>query len=496
MEQPLIPGGACALCSINLSEYVLDPYTKMAIFDWESLIRDIPHIVKAMDDVIEYSINVHVHEKQRDMAKKYRNIGIGIMGLGSAFMKMGMKYGDKESIEFAERVIRTIFRETVFSSNKLAKERGIFPAYTKEVFDSEIIQEAFTSVEIELLKRNGLRNASLLSIAPTGSIGTMLGVTTGIEPPFRISYKRTTKSLHKDKDVVYDVHIKEAEEYMNVNNTDKLPDYFIGADQVDPYNRVKLQSVLQKYVDTAISSTVNLPKNTTTKTISDIYFNGWKNGLKGMTVFVDECKRLAILTTDDKKTDSVENHKQKIEPLDFPRGTIEEVPTGLEYRKYKLKTGCGTLYLFIGYDDANGKIYDIFTNTGGSGGCFVNTEANSRLISACLRGGVPVEYIIEQLNKTDACPSYQYKRGKGEKLSNGKSCPSAIANVLRDLLNEIREKDYEEYDFEEISKEKYSNIKNKETKYSKKEVCPECGNEIHFEGGCKCCSNCGWSKCN
>lgn len=550
--------GSCNLSSINISEYVNNPYTNEATFDSESLGKDIYDIVKAMDKVVDYGAKYHTLESQRKTQLDYRNIGIGIMGLGSMFMKMGMKYGSAQSIEFSAWLMKFIFRKAVKTSNQLAAIYGSFPKYKECVWDSAIIKNAFTTEEIDQMRPHGLRNCSLISIAPTGSIGTMLNVTTGIEPAFRISYKRTTKSLHRDHDVTYDVHVKEADEYMRVNKTDTLPDYFVGSNEIYWEDRVKLQAFIQEYVDTAISSTLNLPEGTTKETISKAYYTGYKMGLKGMTVFVDNCKKLGILTTGTPKKEEpqkveesskqvtvrndnntmgdnciIESDKLGLSPHQtlaykdstgrwvlndlltnyetvskeevipkFGRGDIESVPDGLTYRKYKLYTGCGTLYLFVGYDEDEGKIYDIFTNTGGSGGCFVNTEANSRMISACLRGGVPVEYIIEQLNKTDVCPSFQYKRGKGDKLSPGRSCPSAIANVLKGLVDEIKNNDeYEDIDEVVVATKKplrkpdVSKKKTTQIVTNTDLICPECGEQLHFEGGCKSCSNCGYSKC-
>jgi ribonucleoside-diphosphate reductase alpha chain len=239
--------------------------------------------------------------------------------------------------------------------------------------------------------------------------------------------------------------------------------------------RIRMQGVWQKHIDASISSTVNVPNSFTIEDTENLYTSAWKNGLKGITIFRDGCKRLGILTTDN----NVKKDQTIIKSNELPRGYIEEVPEGLNYRKYKLKTGCGNLYLFLGIDETEGKIYDCFTNTDGVGGCTINTQANSRLLSASLRGGVPVEYLIEQLDKAGTCPSFQYKRGKGETLSKGKSCASAIANVLKDVLKEFKEESLVEMSVD-----------------NKKEKCPECGKPITHEGGCVTCKSCGWSKCN
>ena len=168
---------------------------------------------------------------------------------------------------------------------------------------------------------------------------------------------------------------------------------------------------------------------------------------------------------------------------------IEDVPEGLTYRKYKIQSACGSLYLFVGVDETEGKIYDFFTNTDGVGGCVVSTQANSRLMSAALRGGVPIQYIISQLLKSGSCPSFQYARGQGKALAKGKSCASAIAYKLQDLIKELAQ---------DVADDCTDSISTEEPqKESYEEMCPECGQKsLVHEGGCICCKSCGYSKCS
>lgn len=245
---------------------------------------------------------------------------------------------------------------------------------------------------------------------------------------------------------------------------------------------------MQEHVDTAISSTVNLPNSATTDDVAKLYLEAWRAGLKGITIFRDGCKKVGILTTNAQSQNSAESDGT----TQIQRGMIMDVPDDLTYRKYKLSTGCGKLYLFVGIDDTTGTIYDFFTNTDGVGGCTVNTQAVSRLLSACVRGGVPIEYAIEQLQKAGTCPSFQYARGKGKKLSAGKSCASAIANVLSDLLKELAAENGEDMREPELQA-----IKNG-TKHTDEPVnkCPVCGAELVAEGGCNICKACGYDKCD
>ena len=478
----------CNLGSLNLAEFVKNPFTESAEFDFDSFSKAIRTAIEALDNLVDKNAEFHALKEQKQNSINYRNIGLGVMGYADMLMMLTLKYGDSLAKDFTEELFDFLFKQAVISSNSLAKEKGSFPKYSENIWNSSIIKKHFNETEIQDMKKNGLRNCSLISIAPTGSIATMLGRSGGCEPEFSISYKRKTESLNDGKEVYYDVFCKTAQEYINLTHNKDLPEFFVSSQQIGIDDRIETQGIMQRHVDTAISSTVNLDNSVPVELVEHLYLYAWKNGLKGITIYRDGCKRSGILTTSDASTKSDEN-----DITEFPRGVIEEVPHGLSYRKYKLSTGCGKLYLFVGIDENDGKIYDCFTNTDGVGGCTINTQANSRLISACLRGGVPIEYIIDQLNKAGTCPSFQYKRGKGERLSRGKSCSSAIAYVLQDIQKEFENN---EADNNELAKDetlKESTI----TSNTNSEKCPECGEEnIVYEGGCKTCKSCGWSKCS
>ena len=316
----------------------------------------------------------------------------------------------------------------------------------------------------------------------------MLGISGGIEPIFANSYTRRTESLH-NKEVTYKVYTPIVQKYMEMHNLKdeaELPSYFVTAKDINYIDRIAMQSIWQSHIDASISSTINLPYETTIDDVMNIYMEAWKAGLKGLTIYRAGCEREGILV------DSNEAHHGDDPRVceELQRGMIEDVPEGLTYRKYKLKTGCGKLYLFVGIDEDEGKIYDFFTNTDGVGGCVVSTQANSRLMSAALRGGVPIEYIIEQLQKAGSCPSYQYARGKGNEVSKGRSCPSAIAYMLQQVLDELKHE-------EQSANEDDSQIEPTVVATSEGGICPSCGaKEVVHEGGCLTCKQCGWSKCS
>jgi ribonucleoside-diphosphate reductase alpha chain len=462
--------------------YVLNPFTDNAIFDYELFSKDVKDIVVYANEILDEGLPLHPLKEQKDSVKDWRQIGFGIMGLADLFIKMGIHYGSPESVQLSEKISSIMINEAIISSANLAKEFGTYPMYNKQaVLSSPFFRQNISEKVKVLVEQYGLRNSQLLTCAPTGTISTMFGISGGIEPIFENSYTRKTESLH-GKDEYYKVYTPIVQEYMKNNNIEKeedLPDFFVTTRTLNYKNRIDMQSIWQKHIDASISSTINVPETFTIEQVVDLYMYAWEKGLKGITMYRDKCERTGILTTDNKKEEA-----NTIE--DFPRGYIEDVPEGLTYRKFKLTTGCGSLYFFLGIDEFDGKIYDCFCNTDGTSGCPVNSQAVSRLLSASLRGGIPVEYLAKQLDKAGICPSFQYKRGKGEKLSPGKSCSSAIANVIKNVLKE----------FTDI--ENKQEIKNEVQEYNQMfSECPECHQKtLVKESSCDSCKNCGFSKCS
>lgn len=490
-------GGSCLLGSINLAEFVLNPFTKEAKFDFNSFAETVVKAVVGLNEVLDEGLPLHPLAEQRDSVRDWRQIGLGVMGIADMLLKMGIRYGSEESISLCDKIGYVMANQSIVMSAHMAGKSEQFPKCNmKEIAATQFFANHINgSEEYGFVTQNGLRNSQLLTIAPTGTLSTMIGISGGIEPIFANSYTRTTKSLH-GKDVTYKVYAPIVQKYMELNglsNEDELPDCFVTAQSLNYKDRIAMQSVWQKHIDASISSTVNLPNSATKEDVFNIYIEAWKAGLKGITIFRDGCDRVAILNTTDDKEEKKSDVKEVTE-MTIPRGAILSVPKDLTYKKFKLKTGCGKLYFFVGYDDT-GVIYDCFTNTGGNGGCTINTQAVSRLLSACIRGGVPVEYIIDQLQQTGTCPSFQYARGRGQQLSKGASCPSAIAHVLKSILDEFKVEEDEEY-VEEVSYAEPEEVKNYRPKihFANKDVCPECGSELMHEGGCVICQ-CGWSRC-
>ena len=519
--------GACNLSSINLAEFVNNPYTYNAEFDFDSFKKAVIAGIRYLDHIVDITYNRQPLKEQQEAMYTFRNCGLGAFGYGSALMKMNIKYGSQEALNFTDELFNIMFRTAVEASSNLAKEKGNFPGYTDKVWESKIIKNHFSQIEIDKLKEQGLRNCSLLSIAPNGSISTLLGESGGVEPEFSISYTRRTVGMTNNEDHYYKIYCKTAKEYMEVNHTDTLPDWFVSALEINPFDRINAQAIMQNHIDTAISSTINLPENTTNEQVAQIYLEAWKQGLKGITIFRANCKRVGILTIDAPKKESVEKKeiKEKEEKKvtenkinsfykvnDLPRGAIIECSNDLIGKKRKLITGCGSLHVEAWFDPVNGDLLEVFLNKGSSGGCSLYMNGLSRCISLLCRAGVDIYTIKDQLDSTGTCPSYNARRITKHDTSKGACCPMAVGNALlemyQEMQSEIEDDDIEDddSDFTEITKPVIKEVKEVKKELAKVEnktepyqvtglKCPECGEPLVFEGGCNSCKNCGYSKC-
>lgn len=460
-EQPLAKHSSCNLSSINLGAYVKNPFTVKAYFDYKEFVKDIPVIVRAMDDIITENADNHALQEQKDMALKYRNIGIGIMGLADLFVKLNITYGSPDSIRVIENIGSMLLREAIYTSALLGSEKGNFPGYNPKVWDSTILRLAFTEEEIQTLKDNDcLRNCSLLSVAPTGSIATMLNVSTGVEPYFMLSFNRKTVSLQGEKEVNYKINIPTVDEYYKVTGSKELPNTFVTAYDINWKNRIDVQSALQTYIDTAISSTINLPKDITVEEIKKLYHYAWECKLKGVTIYRDGSREPILSKEATVSTSSILFNS--IIP-------ISRKKIGTTYGQTTCKKcACGTLYVTTNKDN-NNNFVEVFTHTSKGGICQANLNAVTRGISLALRSGIKVDEIADQL-KGIHCPACAMAKAKGQKI-DGLSCPDIISKVMKEFTN------------------KDSKVEEHTTK------CPECGAELIHEGGCTSCQNCGFSRC-
>lgn len=482
-EEPLPAGGSCLLGSINLAEFACDTG-----FDFESFKHCVKSSVIALNEVLDEGLPLHPLKEQRESVYDWRQIGLGIFGLADLLIKLGIKYGSPEAIDLCDMIGHTMADMAIKTSAVLAKEYGVYPKYKPEAVE----QSAFYSKNAlgetkELVESFGLRNSQLLTIAPTGSLSTMIGVSGGIEPIFANYYTRKTESL-KGHDEYYKVYTPIVKEYMDkheLKDDSELPDYFVTAQTLDYKNRIYMQSIWQSHIDASISSTVNVPNDFTVEQVEGLYMTAWDAGLKGVTIFRDGCKRAGILTIKENVEDIVEK------PHRLERGMIIKADDNCIGKKRTLRTGCGTLHCEAFFDPDNGQLLETYFSKGSSGGCNNFMIGLSRMISLAARGGIDVYSIVDQLKSSGTCPSYAVRTATKHDTSKGSSCPVAIGNALLEMYEEMMD----EVGFSDIEEKELEVITPKIVPVSKAK-CPQCGGELVFEGGCNTCKNCGWSKCD
>lgn len=470
-EEPLPAGGSCLLGSINLSEFVLNPFTNEATIDYSSLVDAVKKAVRALNDVLDEGAALHPLEEQRNSVRNWRQIGLGTMGLADMLIKLGLIYGSVSALGMTQEVYKTIAQAAVGESLSLAIDKGMYPECNPKLLaESSFINSiGLPQSVIEDISKYGLHNSQLLTCAPTGSIATMLQVSTGVEPNFALHYTRRTQSLNGE-DTYYEVDAKIVEDFFAIPSKGlaTLPSYFVESKDIAPIDRIKMQGVLQKYTDASISSTINLPKEATVDDVYNIYIEGWKNGLKGVTVYRSGCYREGILTTE--------------KPIDIPNTLAPKRPKDLECDCYTVKSQGENFVVCVGLLD--NQPYEVFvfrltnwlklpqhkgTITKVEKGKYslnsdflhidnlldtdINVEEKAATLysSMLLRHGISIKYIIKTAKKVN---------------QNITSFSSAMCRVL--------------------------------SKYLPVEVegkCPECGSDLVHEGGCTHCSQCSYSKC-
>jgi ribonucleoside-diphosphate reductase alpha chain len=492
-EEPLPAGGSCLLGSMNLAEFVKDPFTDHAAFDFDEFKRCVGIAVKALNDVLEEGLPLHPLEEQRKSVSEWRQIGLGIMGLADMLIKMGITYGTDEAVHMCHNIGFAMADTAIATSALLAKEQGTFPKCNTEAIMSTPYFKANTTPETaKLVKQYGLRNSQLLTIAPTGTLSTMLGISGGIEPVYANFYERKTESLHA-ADVYYKIYTPIVEHYMKLNNIKddtKLPEYFVTAMTLDYTERIAMQGAWQKHIDASISSTVNVPNSFTVEDTEKLYMLAYENGCKGLTMFRDGCKRAPILDT------NADKHTMPRAGEGLERGEIVSVTDAVIGKKRKLMTGCGSLHCVAFFDPTNGALLEAFLSKGSTGGCNNFMIGLSRMISVTSRAGVDIYTIVDQLNSTGNCPSYSVRRATRGDTSKGSCCPMAVGNALLDMYNEVQAEINNKSEATHNAPVVKLPAKPKAVAHVKDSMfCPQCGEPLTFEGGCNICKSCGWSKC-
>lgn len=510
-EEPLPSGGSCLLGSLNLAAFV-ETIEGQPQFNMDEFRKAVAIAVYGLNDVLDEGLSLHPLSVQRDSVRDWRQIGLGIMGLADMLIKLGVTYGSKESLKICDNIGWNLANEALTTSMTIAKNKGEYPMFSDKVWESEFYKN---HIGISA----PLRNSQLLTIAPTGTLSTMLGISGGIEPIFANYYTRKTESLHGE-DKEYKIFTPIAWEYLQSHgygeDETKLPDYFVTSAEIAYRDRINMQAIWQTHIDASISSTVNLPNSATVDDVKDLYMYAWECGLKGITVFRDGCKRLGILTTDDNE-DEVNDDELSITSL--PRGVIEEVSDDLISAKRTIVNGCGKMYLHLDFDENTGQPLETFLECSSGGGCERNLTFISRLMSLALRGGVPIEAIIDQAFSVKPCKAYCDRRKKFNDTSKGNSCPQAIGYALIELNKKIQDRCFVDedggYEYDELTVDvphASSNLTPKEIRsetaegnddiiYNDDAFCPECGAKLQHQGGCVICvgdathAGCGWSRC-
>lgn len=494
-EEPLPAGGSCLLGSLNLSEFVKEPFTPNAYFDWEGFVDAIYVAVRGLNDVLDEGLDLHPLQIQKDTVHDWRQIGLGVMGIADMLIKLDMGYGSKESIDFCEKVARLLADTSINASSLLAKEYGSFPKFDLDAtLKSPYVKEVCSKVTIENIKTYGLRNSQLLTIAPTGTLSTMLEISGGIEPIFNTSYIRKTESLG-DGDQYYTVYTPIIKQYMDakgLTDESQIPNHIkVTAMTLKPLNRVEMQSIWQKYIDASISSTVNLPNEATIEDVYNIYMYAHEKGLKGITVFRDGCKRLAILSN---TTPSKEEEKEE-KPLGLARGELKDIAEDTTYHRRPVNIGCGSLHLYIGYSVSEQSVQDLIIKKSDGGGCEKNIETTVMGIAMILRLGGTLEMIDKQFNSISTCASFTRTRERGLPISRGNCCGNAIMNVIKDFLKGEKPVKTQEKSLK-TEKTVKKVVKTTPDNQISKPQCPECKAEINMVEGCMTCPHCGYSKCS
>lgn len=522
-EQPLLPYEACNLGSINL--YNMLNEEKNAL-NFDKLAQTVKKAVHFLDNVIE--VNKYPLAEIDNMTRGTRKIGLGIMGWADMLCALQIPYNSQQAIDMADKVMGFIQDNAQKASQELAEQKGVFPYYDDSVFAKKGLK---------------LRNATTTTIAPTGTLSLIAGVSSGIEPIFAISYIRNVMDNNELVEVnpvfknaavkgnfYSDDLMKQIAKSGTVKYMEEIPkevrDIFVTAHDVRPEWHVKMQAAFQRHTDNAVSKTVNLSHDATTDDVREVFTLAYKAQCKGVTIYRDGSRDLQVLNIgkvqgkeasdnqplpdgDNVYCDSCNDISKRaagIEPRPRP-----DITTGFTE---KVRIGCGNLYITVNYDE-NG-ICEVFTNTGRAGGCPSQSEATSRLVSVALRSGMDVKSIVEQL-KGIRCPSTIRQKGL-----NVLSCPDAIGRLIEKVAKIHSSKD--EDGGNDFTTQEYSIVQRPNSSGSGETVCasdcnvctlkevcsapgtdfeeydlggacPECGKTVEHEGGCVICRNCGYSKC-
>ena len=474
-EQPLLPYESCNLGSINLVRHLKKTESGYEI-DWDRLKKTVHSAVHFLDNVID--VNKYPLPEIDRVTKLTRKIGLGIMGFADMLLYLGVPYNSEEGVETAQKLMAFIEKEGKDASAKLAESRGAFPLFNESTLAGGV----------------PVRNATVTTIAPTGTLSIIAGVSSGVEPVFAFAYIRNimdgthfieTNAILKERlersGLLSDELMSRIAKEGTLAHIPGLPEeikrVFVCAHDVSPIWHIRMQAAFQDHTDNAVSKTVNFVSSATREDVSEVYQLAWRLGCKGTTIYRDGSRAEQVLNI-GKVSGEAEPAPEygHIQPRPRP-----DVTTGFTE---KVKIGCGNLYITVNYDEKG--ICEVFTNTGRAGGCPSQSEATARLVSVGIRSGIDPKKIIQQL-KGIRCPSTIRQPGLGVT-----SCPDAIARALEKVLK-ATEKHEAIVPVPVPASAAPQAITPAQAKLAK--YCPECGARLEHEGGCVTCRNCGYSKC-
>jgi ribonucleoside-diphosphate reductase alpha chain len=468
-EQPLLPYESCNLGSVNLYRMLKKVGASYEI-DWDKLARTVKNAVHFLDNVIDS--NRYPLQKIDETTKLSRKVGLGVMGWSDMLLKLEIPYNSDEAIRLAEKMMGFITDTGRQQSAALAKKRGAFPMFARST----------------LKDGTPVRNATITTIAPTGTLSIIGNCSSGVEPVFAYVFIRNVmdgtelievnpvlKELLEERGLYSEELMKRIAKEGTLAHIEELPEdirrVFVCAHDIEPEYHIRMQAAFQKHTDNAVSKTVNFSHDATRDEVRKVYMLAYETDCKGVTIYRDGSRDSQVLNIG--KVNNAANETHELAPRPRP-----DVTTGFTE---KVKIGCGNLYITVNYDE-NG-ICEVFTNTGRAGGCPSQSEATARLVSIALRSGIDADSVIDQL-KGIRCPSTI--RQPGMKVT---SCPDAIARVIEKVKKYQDGGRINMPQVQEAATE--SHVENTiHVKY-----CAECGGKLEHEGGCVICRNCGYSKC-
>jgi len=487
-EQPLPPYGACLLGSINLARLVRDPFGEDASVDEEELARLVGLAVRMMDNVVDAS-NFPLDAQAREAHAK-RRIGLGVTGLADALLMCGLRYGAEDAVAQTESWLRAIARAAYLASTDLAKEKGAFPLFDREAFLASGTMQAMDDDVRSAVAEHGIRNALLTSIAPTGTISLYAGnVSSGIEPVFAYSYTR--KVLQKDGSRTEEEVVDYAVQMWRERFGDTpLPGHFVNAQTLAPEDHVKMQAAAQKWIDSSISKTINVPEDIGFEAFKNVYMQAYETGCKGCTTYRPNDVTGSVLSVSE-SADKVPGEG----PMPAEGGEVIYMsdpldrPTELEGATYKLKWPDSNHAIYVTVNDIvlNGhrRPFEVFINSKNMEH-YAWTVALTRMISAVFRRGGDVSFVVEEL-KAVFDP-------RGGAWMNGKYIPSILAAIGGVLERHMVQIGFLAGEGLGLKSDPTAQVTSLDT--PRGPACPACGSyDMRMIEGCMTCASCGHSKC-